>query len=337
MRRGVQVVDREKWLQDRQSGIGSSEAAACLGIAPSPLEVYAKKIGVPTPDRDTIPKRVGRALEGTIAELYAEETGVEILESQIFVRCPTFPFMLATLDGVAGGGKVVEFKTISVRRSSELGLVEDERVPDTWLAQVHHQMIVAEVDEVDIAVLLGNEDFRVYTIHRDEMLCRLIVQAEEALWNSVLRREPPAPRDGDSYQTVLRAYERFDSAIQLPPDVEDLARIAHRYGQMIGHAEKARDIVRKEIAHRLGNAGAGVGPGGWTVTRKPVRRKAYAVQETTYTQMMIKAPKGYVDEPGIALPEIEPARSLPQGVCGDHGVSDAESGVDAPDVAPRQG
>ena len=51
----TQQLSREDWLQVRQQGIGSSDAAAAVGLSPykSPLQLWAEKTGqarFPEPD-----------------------------------------------------------------------------------------------------------------------------------------------------------------------------------------------------------------------------------------------------------------------------------------------
>lgn len=288
------MLDRESWLQERQTGIGASEAAACLGIVPSALEVYTRKIGAAAPIPDTIPMMVGRALEGTIAWLYQKETGREIKKTQVMLRAKKYDWLLATLDGVTEDG-IVEFKTISVRKSAELGL-EDDDVPLPWLAQVHHQMICSGEDKAEVAVLIGNEEFRIYKVQRNEEVCQAIIEKTRFVWDCVLKRTPPPPSECDDYKTILRANDRYESAIQATPAIEELAQTAHAYGELAGAFEEKRDACRGVLATLLGEASAAVAPSGWKVERKLINRQGYTVAPTSYPQLTIRKPKGHTTD-----------------------------------------
>lgn len=287
----VRYESRDQWLEIRATGIGASEAAEALGIVPSPLALYNRKLGLEPKGPVTIPQRVGLALEPTILDLYREETGREIVETQTLARSATHPFILATLDAIDSAGDLVECKTITVRNLRELGDEDLEQLPERWVVQAHQQMIVAERDLVNFAVLIGNEEFRLYPIRRNPSLCDYIVKAESELWRRILERRPPPAMDEDDYQTVARAYASIDKGVDMPPGVLSKVRRAYVLGKLAAMAEKERDALRAEIQEAVGTAGLAVSPSGWAVERKMVHRKGYVVEPLSYTTMTIKPPK----------------------------------------------
>lgn len=68
---------RPVWLEARRTGIGGSDALACLGLDPwkTRLEVYLDKIGQ-APDRETPRMRWGQIVEGAILDWFVEQTGI---------------------------------------------------------------------------------------------------------------------------------------------------------------------------------------------------------------------------------------------------------------------
>lgn len=80
---------RDQWLHARQSTLGASESSAALGANPyqSALSLYARKRAAMDGDQDnaagpeeTRKMRAGKFLERGIAELWAAEKGVELIE-----------------------------------------------------------------------------------------------------------------------------------------------------------------------------------------------------------------------------------------------------------------
>lgn len=97
--------DLEAWLQSRKTGLGSSEAAAVLGIDPfqSRLEVYGKKRGTIPESQSSEAMLFGRLLEPVIMAETARRTGLSVSRAQVQTRSVADPFMLATPDALLGG------------------------------------------------------------------------------------------------------------------------------------------------------------------------------------------------------------------------------------------
>ena len=82
----VEHATEADWLADRQSGIGASESASVFGCGyagTSPMTVWASKVkGYRTefsPDQLRRMNR-GKKLEPIIADEFAEETGLEVID-----------------------------------------------------------------------------------------------------------------------------------------------------------------------------------------------------------------------------------------------------------------
>lgn len=291
----VPYADHQEWLAARQSGIGASEAAQALGLEPSPLAVYNRKLGLEPKGPPTIPQEVGLALEPLVLRYYERETGRKVVQSQTLVRSRDHPFMLATLDGLDDAGDIVEAKTITPRRLRELGDTDLEQIPDEWNVQTQQQMAVTEKDRATVAVLIGNEAFRLYGLQRNQRLIDHIIRAEAELWDRIQSRRPPAAMEDDDYATVVRAYEKFSGAIQPPKDILQLIQQIYFLGKVGSAIDKARESLRVRLAEWMGDASAAVAPDGWGVTRSRISKASYVVKASEYTQLNIKTPKGMKD------------------------------------------
>lgn len=96
---------------------------------------------------------------------------------------------------------MVEFKTSS--KSDGWGEPGTDEIPDYYMTQVQHYLAVTGVKTADVAVLIGGNDFRIYTIEADEELQALLIERESEFWALVESRTPP---DLTSTKDAARRY-----------------------------------------------------------------------------------------------------------------------------------
>ena len=111
-------LGREEWLNIRALGIGSSDAAASVGLSPYKsqlslwLEKTKRKAAVDLSDKESV--IWGTVLEPVLAKVYAARTGRRVRRVNAVLQHPDYPFMLANLDrevvGKADCG-ILEIKT----------------------------------------------------------------------------------------------------------------------------------------------------------------------------------------------------------------------------------
>ena len=115
-------LTREAWLNVRKNGIGSSDAAAAVGLNPykSQLELWMEKTGrdadlpKPDPDDDSSPMYWGTLLEAFVATHYTKKTGNKIRRINAVLQHPEYSWMLANLDREVMGStevQILECKT----------------------------------------------------------------------------------------------------------------------------------------------------------------------------------------------------------------------------------
>jgi len=189
-------------LELRKTGIGASEAAAAIGVCPhrSPMHVYADKIGMGVPFEMNDAVEWGNRLEPVIAQKYADDHGIELYNPEHTYRHKDYPWMLATPDrlvlDVALDSKLlygVEIKSAGFRQYDRWGETADKLPPEYYI-QVSWSMAVLDVNRWDMAVLIGGQDYREYTIKRDAKFEALMIAKAKDFWeNHVLKRKPPEP------------------------------------------------------------------------------------------------------------------------------------------------
>jgi len=235
----------------RATGIGGSDAAPALGLSPwkSPLQLYQEKVGEAPQFEGNEATRFGTLLEPIVREEYVRRTGRNVIFGQGVIRDLERPWMLAHLDGLCDDGDRRVFEAKTARDDRHWGEPGTDEVPQAYLLQVTHYMIVARAEVADIAVLIGGSDFRIYTVQRDAQLCDLIIAGEAAFWDAVQRREPPPPTT--LAEINLRWRNARPVAVELPPNVakacERLREIKDAAAELDAEAERCESLVKMEM------------------------------------------------------------------------------------------
>lgn len=209
----------KEWLKERQSGIGASEASAILGLSryKSALDIYLAKTTEPTDSPDTPQSKRGRNLEKYVLDMYEEEHG-EVTRGERIVS-KKYPFMFASLDAARkDDGRPVEAKTAGIYTAKEWGEGGTDQIPQEYLIQIMHQIIVTDKKVGDIAALLTLDDLRYYPIILDTELAEMIVEGLAQFWRRVENREPPEPTTGAEAEKLYRKSK--PAGIEATPEIE---------------------------------------------------------------------------------------------------------------------
>ena len=177
----------------RMSGIGGSDAAIIAGISPwmTPLELYKIKIGEDASSEQSSAMHFGQKLERIVADEYARRTGSKLKNENKTFRHPNYGWMMAHIDRIVNGEKILECKTASAYSADLWGESGSDEYPEYYKYQVQHYMCVTGYRNADIAVLIGGNDFRIYNVLRDDELIEYIVTKEKKFWDCVQTREEP--------------------------------------------------------------------------------------------------------------------------------------------------
>lgn len=194
-------MSRFDWLQERQKGIGGSDAAVVLGLSKwkTPFELFLEKSDSVIPHEiQSDAAYFGSQLEDLVAKEFEKRSGKKVRRRNEILRHPEHEFILGNVDRMIVGEKaILECKTTSAYNLKEW---ENDEIPETYIVQVQHYLGVLgpEYKKAYFAVLIGGNKFVWKEINRDEELIQLIFQKEIEFWNHhVLANIPPA-LDGSS-------------------------------------------------------------------------------------------------------------------------------------------
>lgn len=204
-------MSRDDWLTVRRQGIGSSDAAAAVGLSPyvSPLQLWMTKTGrdalFPSidPNDETTPLYWGTLLEPIVAAHYTKRTGNRVRRVNAVLQHPEHPWMLANIDREVIGCpevQILECKTAGIHGSK----LWKDGVPEYVQLQVQHQLAVTGKQAADVAVLIGGQELQIHRLRRDEALIANLIVLEQRFWDMVLKEIAPPADGSDSADQALR-------------------------------------------------------------------------------------------------------------------------------------
>lgn len=230
-------LTRNDWLDVRKRGIGSSDAAAAIGLNPykSQLELWLEKtnrdvgLAKPNPDDDTTPVFWGVVLEPVVASQYQRRTGNKVRKVNAVLQHPDVPWMLANIDREVVGSNEVQILECKTAGLNGARLWRDG-VPKYVEVQVMHQLAVTGKEAADVAVLLGGQQLEVYRIERDEALIKQLIALERQFWHYVETDTPPPADGSESAETALRLLYPADDGEQV--DFTENAALSQAFDEL---------------------------------------------------------------------------------------------------------
>lgn len=191
----VKTANHDEWLKLRSQYIGGSDAAAVVGLNAfsSPYSLWAEKTGRIPGFAGNLATEVGTFLEEFVAQKFAQETEKKVKKCNHSFFNSKYPFAIANIDReVVGEDAGLEIKTTD---SLNLKKFKGGEYPSHYYCQCVHYMAVTGKRRWYLAVLIGNKDFKIFTIERDEAEIEALMRAEEDFWEYVKNNTPP-PVDG---------------------------------------------------------------------------------------------------------------------------------------------
>ena len=259
--------------KSRPFGIGGTDIAAILGLSryKTPLEVWARLVGgVDTPRSDMLHLRFGLHAESFIASEFERATRLQTHAHEGTLFHPDHGFMFGhvdrfvTLPGegpAVGGGEVrtnrlLECKTANAFNRHEWGDEGSDQIPSSYLMQCAWYLAITRCQFADVAVLLGNNDFRIYHVERDLELEDLLVSHAQRFWHEhVLSASPPPPVTPDD-AALLFPRDRDGASVEASPEV---LQACERYRDLLSQSKSLGgecERLKTEILAYMGHAGS---------------------------------------------------------------------------------
>lgn len=169
-----------------------------VGMNPyvSQFSLWAEKTGKAPDFEGNLATEVGTYLEEFVAKKFEEETGKTVRRCNLSLVNDSYPFAIANVDRLVVG----EDAGLEIKTTSELNMKKFRggEYPENYYVQCCHYLAVTGKARWYLAVLIGNRDFRVFTIDRDESEIQALMDAEKDFWDRYVATGKTPPVDGHS-------------------------------------------------------------------------------------------------------------------------------------------
>jgi putative phage-type endonuclease len=244
-------MNRQEWLKERKNYLGGSDIGAICGINKykTALDVYMDKTSDEVEEVNNNYTHWGNILENVVANEYAKVTGNKVVEPIGTIYHPEHSFLAANIDRfVNGGDYILECKTANNFAASDWGQEGTDEIPESYKCQVAYYAGIADVSKVDIAVLIGGNDFRIYRYMRDRKLESQLFQIAINFWNKhIIPRQAPEARNANDLDILYpesngSQIEICDSILQ---DVKRLKELKAQAESIEYEAKGLKENIKK--------------------------------------------------------------------------------------------
>lgn len=256
-------ITRSEFLERRRTGLGGSDIAAIVGLSKfaTPYDVWLSKRGeAPEDDSDKPWLYWGAVLEDVVAKEYALRTGNKVQRVNAQLIHPEYQFALANIDraivnpeirgnvrwidGRLTTDRILECKTANGFAASLWGADGTDEIPDYYVCQVQWYMGITGARYADVAVLIGGNDYRSYTVEaHPELFADLLTEAA-AFWKLVEDGIAPDP------QTVADAQSRWSQHVKGKSHIASGAA-ARAVDDLAEVKEQIKDLEKREDELKL--------------------------------------------------------------------------------------
>ena len=254
------TANHEEWLALRHKYIGGSDAAAVVGLNSwvSPYSLWAEKTGRLPGFEGNLATEVGTYMEDFVAQKFAEVTGKRVRKCNLSWFNDEYPWAIANIDReIVGEDALLEIKT-----TSELNMKKFKggEYPANYYCQCMHYLAVTGKSRWYLAVLIGNREFKWFTIERDEDEIKALMDAERT-FKMLIDNDTPPDADGSSStaDTLSALYPNsMDTAIGIGFYEKDLDNY-FRLKAQVDELDKQIDAIANRIKVHLGECERGEG------------------------------------------------------------------------------
>jgi len=261
------MLNNQDFASMRAQCLGGSDIGAILGLSKwrSPVDVWMEKTGRHVHTLNSLPLRFGSFAESFIASEYEQATNTSLVIHEPAIIHPQYTYLQGHIDRFVCSGplfnesghlqasKVLECKTANVFSQSEWGDMGTDQVPMPYLVQCLWYLMLTGLEQADLAVLLGNADFRIYEIHRDWELEEMLLDKAIHFWEKhVLEdRSPPAKTESDLRNLFPRSTGK---QVEASSNSCDLIKKLKELNQQINHFEEEVSVIKQNIMMQMQEA-----------------------------------------------------------------------------------
>jgi predicted phage-related endonuclease len=156
--------------------------------------------------------------------------------------------------GSCAASHLLECKTASPFNQSDWGELGTDEVPMSYLCQCIWYMAITDINQVDLAVLFGNSDFRIYTMNRDLGLENTLLEKASLFWNDYVLKDTPPPAQSEADCQTLFSKGDPAKSIEANQETLELSRRLVLLNSEISTREEAISSIKQAIMSQMGAA-----------------------------------------------------------------------------------
>lgn len=248
------ATDRLPWLQERRTGLGSSDISAVLGMNRwrTRRDVWLDKTGrAPLESEPSWPMLAGTWLEHAIREWFEARTQFRV-ERVGMQRSASRSWMLYSPDGLVNQDALFEAKYTNWRHRDEW---IDEQTADHAELQVQWGMAVTGRVRAYVVVAIGDDEPTIRTVNRDEALIAFMIHEAETFWReNILADVEPDVVAADA--AAIRSEHPISEPIPVlgGPEVDQWIAMRAKASEQIKSATTIRDEADAHLMKAMGSA-----------------------------------------------------------------------------------
>lgn len=243
------MENKQEWLKKRKNYIGGSDIAAIVGLNKykTAVDVFLDKTSEVIEETANEAAKWGTLLEDLLIQEYAQYRTVEVEKPIHTIFHPEYEFLGANIDAYVNRGEyVLECKTAGYRMADQWGEEGTDQIPDNYLCQVAWYSAITRVPKVDIAVLIGGQDFRVYTYTKNKEFEDKLIAIGINFWiNNVQKNIPPI---ATNTHDVFSLYPRGNGKeLKATEEIIDKLNRFKMMNEEKSALEKTLEVLKKNI------------------------------------------------------------------------------------------
>jgi len=244
-------------VSDRMGYLGGSDSAAVCGLSPwkTPYELYLEKVGEKEQDDLEGNERVywGTVLEAILAREYTRRTDGKVRRVSALIRDSELPYLAVHIDrDILNSNGILECKTAGSRVAQHWGEAGTDEIAEYYLPQAQHTLMVTKAEFVDVAVLIGGNEFRLYHVDRDDEYIELLRETEIRFWQRVVDRDPPDP---ETIADARLAWQSGEGVVEGDDAAYAAAVSLQEYTDEIKHLTEMADAERLKLIRAMADDG----------------------------------------------------------------------------------